>query len=170
MATALFISLDELKKSTALGGNVDADKLIPALIAVQELEVEHVLGTRLYDALSAYIIAGSVPEPYLTLKNKYIHNYMVHAAFAAYLPYASYQVTNGGVSKWDGGETKTSVELNELTYLINRTESKAELYKKRLIDYLCDNETLFPEYSITTTDNSEISPSRDTNNTNWFLN
>jgi hypothetical protein len=168
MATALFISLDELKKNTALSGNIDADKLIPALRAVQQIECEQVLGTDLYNALSAYIIAGDVPEPYLTLKNDYIHNYLIHAAVAYYLPYASYLITNGGVSKWTGGENNSGLSLTELTFLSNKEESVAESYKKRLIDYLCHNSALFPEYSSNT--DNDISPNRDTNNTNWYLN
>jgi len=166
-ATPLFISIDELKKSTAISGNIDSDKLIPSLKAVQQIEVEQILGTDLYNKLGADIIAGSVTGDYLTLKNDYIHNFLVHAAVSYYLPYASFIITNGGVSKWTGGENNDGLELKELTYLANKEQSIAEMYKKRLIDYLCNNTSKFPEYSTNT--NEDIRPSRSTNQTNWYL-
>jgi len=168
MATALFISLDELKKNTAISGNIDGDKLLPSIRAVQQIELEPLLGTDLYNKLSELIIANNVTGDYLTLKNNYIHNVLIHMAVSYYLPYSSYIITNGGVSKWTGGDNRDGLSLSELTFLVNKEESIAEMYKKRLIDYLCNNSSKFPEYSTNST--GDLQPSRNTNKTNWYLN
>jgi len=167
MATALFISVDELKKHSILGGNIDTAKLIPAIKAVQELEVHTLLGTDLYNKISDYIIAGDVPEPYLTLKNSYIHPYLVHAATAYYIPFASYTILNSGIGKQNGGETRESVSLQESTYLANKEENISDEYKLRLINFLKYHHSDYPEYLTNT--NEEITPDKEQNLTNWYL-
>lgn len=168
MSIALFISLNELVKSTALNGNIDPNKLLPSIRAVQQIELEPLLGTDLYNKLSELIISGNVTEPYLTLKNDYIHNLLVHASVAYYIPYASYQITNGGVSKWNGGDNREAMDINEVSYLVNKEESLAEMYKNRLIRHLCDKSSLYPEYSTNT--GEDISPTSTQNRTNWYIN
>jgi len=167
MADALFISISELVSNTALSGNIDPNKLLPALKTVQQIEVEEILGTDLYNALSAYILAGNVPEPYLNLKLKYIHPFMIHAAVSYYIPYSSYIITNGGTSKYSGDDNHEGLSINEVSYLANKELSLAETYKKRLIDHLCFNTSLYPEYVTNT--NEDINPTKTTNRTNWYL-
>jgi hypothetical protein len=168
MATALFISLNELKKNTAISGNIDANKLLPAIKTAQQLEIEPILGTDLYDRLSDDITNSTLSGSYLTLKIDYIHDILIHYAVAYYLPYASYQVTNGGVAKWEGGPNFISLESGELNLMVNKEKALGESYKKRLIDHLCNNSTLYPEYSTNT--GEDIQPSNDTNRTGLFLN
>ena len=168
MATALFISLNELKKNTAINGNIDANKLLPAIKTAQQLEIEPILGTDLYDKLSAEIAGGTLSGDYLTLKQDYIHDILIHAAISFYLPYASYQMTNGGISKWNGGANFESLETGEVSMMVNKEKALAESYKKRLIDHLCNNSTLYPEYSTNT--GEDINPSNNTNSTGLYLN
>lgn len=168
MATALFISTTDLVKDTSLTGNIDTNKILPMLKAVQQIELEPVLGTDLYNKISDFILSGTIPEPYLSLKNDYIHDLLIHASMAYYIPYSTYNITNGGASKWTGGDNREAMEVSEVNYLVNKEESLAEMYKKRLIDHLCNNTSLYPEYSTNT--GEDISPSKETNRTNWYLN
>ena len=168
MATALFISLNELKKNTAINGNIDANKLLPAIKTAQQLEIEPILGTDLYDKLSSEISGATLSGVYLTLKNDYIHDVLIHFAIAYYLPYASYQITNGGISKWNGGQNFESLESGELNMMVNKEKALAESYKQRLIDHLCNNSSLYPEYSTNT--GEDIKPSNDTNRGGLYLN
>ena len=167
MATALFISLAELKRDTALSGNIDANKLLPALSTAQELEIEPLLGTDLYDKISADIVAGTLSGDYLTLKQKYIHPVLIHFAVSYYLPYASYIISNGGISKWDGGENHTSLDTKDLTILMNKEKSLAENFKKRLLDHLCHNTDSYPEYS--TNEGEDINPTKTTDTSGWYM-
>lgn len=167
MATPLFISLNELKKNTAINGNVDANKLLPAIKTAQQLEIEPILGTDLYDKLSNEISGGTLSGIYLTLKQDYIHDILIHFAMSYYLPYASYQISNGGVSQWNGGDNFDSVDSGNLNYLINKEKSLGESYKKRLLTHLCNNSTLYPEYSTNT--GEDINPNTNTNRTGLYL-
>lgn len=168
MATGLFITINDLTKNTAMSGNIDRNKLLPAIKTVQLIELEPILGTDLYSKISTDIIEGTLTGVYESLNQDYIHDFLIHAALAYYLPYASYIISNGGVSKHTGGENHDGISLNELIFLQNKEENLAESFKKRLIDYLCANSKDFPEYSTNT--GTDISPTKVTNLTNWYLN
>lgn len=146
MANALFITIKELKRDTAVGGNVDPDKLLPSLQTAQELVIEPVIGSVLYDKLNDGIVSGSLAEPYITLKNKYIHPILIHAALEYHLLYASYQITDGGISKWNGGTNHESIDIKDVNLLTNKEHSLAENYKLRLVKHLENNPDLYPEY------------------------
>lgn len=164
---ALFITINDLKRDSALNGNIDPDKLIPSLATAQQLEIEPILGTQLYNKLSDGIVSGSLSEPYVTLKNKYIQPVLIHFAVSYYLPYSTYIMSNGGTSKWNGGENYTALETADLNILMNKEKSLAENYKFRLINHLQANTTLYPELSSNTED--DITPSTDSDLTGWFL-
>ena len=167
MSYALFISLEDLKKNTNLNGNIEADKLLPSLKTAQQLELEPVLGTDLYNKISDDIIAGTLTGNYLALKQNYIHDVLIHFAMSYYLPFAAYTIANSGVTKHNA-ENTVSVENEELLLMINKEKAIAETYKKRLIKYLENNTSLFPEYL--TNSGIDISPVKHTNRTSWNLN
>ena len=132
MATALFISRTDLVKNTILDGNVDTDKFIQFIKIAQEIHIRNYLGTKLYDYISARIIAGNLTGAYLTLVNNYVQDMLIHYAMVDYLPFAAYQVKNGGVFKHTS-ENAISVDKNEIDYLVNKEREFAEYYTRRYI-------------------------------------
>lgn len=166
MATALFISRTDLVKSSILDGNVDTDKFIPYIKIAQEIHIQNYLGTELYDKISADILASSLTGNYLTLVTKYVQPMLIHWAMVSYLPFAAYQIKNGGVFK-HVSENAQSVDKNEVDFLVQKERDLAEYYTRRFVDYMCSNSNLFPEYN----DNSDedIFPEKDVNNSNWVL-
>ena len=68
-----------------------------------------------------------------------------------YLPWASVQVSNKGVFKFTQ-ENGTIVEKSEIDDLIEKSRSYGEFYAQRLIDFLCFNQSQFPEYNQNTDD------------------
>jgi hypothetical protein len=72
MSQALFVSANRLKRDTAIGGSVDDDLIRPYVYMAQQRWILPVLGTKLYDKLSADIDAGTVTGDYETLLNEYI--------------------------------------------------------------------------------------------------
>ena len=76
MATALFISRTDLVKNTILSGNVDTDKFIQFIKISQEIHIQNYLGTKLYDKISADVIAGMVVSLSIILKTHKLHQKM----------------------------------------------------------------------------------------------
>ncbi len=166
MATALFISRTDLVKNTILDGNVDTDKFIQFIKIAQEIHIKNFLGSKLYDKISADIIANSLAGAYLTLVNTYIQPMLIHYAMVDYLPFAAYQVKNAGVFK-HVSENAESVSKSEVDYLVNKEREFSEYYTRRMIDYVTYNISSFPEYN--TNNNEDVYPDKDSLFNGWVL-
>ena len=166
MATALFISRKDLIKNTIIDGNVDTDKFIQFIKIAQEIHIKNYIGSDLYNKISADIIAGTLTGNYLILVNSYLQDMLIHYAMVDYLPFAAYQVKNGGVFKHIS-ENSESVSKNEIDYLVNKEREFAEYYTRRMIDYVTYNISSFPEYN--TNNNEDVYPSKDSLFNGWVL-
>lgn len=166
MATALFISRTDLVKNSIIDGNVDTDKFIQFIKIAQQIQVQNYLGTDLYNKISADIIAGTLSGDYLDLVNDYIQPLLIWFAQVEYLPYAAYQVKNGGVFKHTS-ENAESVSKSEVDYLVQKARNTAEYYAKRFIDYMTFNNNLFPEYNSNS--DSDVYPDNDATFNGWVL-
>ena len=166
MATALFISRTDLVKNSIIDGNVDTDKFIQFIKISQEIHIQNYLGGKLYDKISADIVAGTLSGNYLTLVTDYVQPMLIHYAMVDYLPFAAYQVKNGGVFKHNSENAQTASK-DEVDFLVQKQRDFAEYYTRRFVDYMCFHGNLYPEY----TNNSEddVYPSKNTNPSNWVL-
>jgi hypothetical protein len=166
MATALFISRTDLVKNSIIDGNTDTDKFIQFIKIAQEIEVQNYLGTDLYNKISADIVAGTLTGDYLNLVNDYVQPMLIWWAQVSYLPYAAYQIKNGGVFKHTS-ENSESVSKSEVDYLVGKARDTAEYYTRRFIDYMSFNDNLFPEYRSNS--DSDVYPSNDSLFNGWVL-
>ena len=166
MATALFISRTDLVKNTIIDGSVDSDLFLQYIKISQEIHIQRALGSKLYDRISADIIAGTLTGNYLSLVTDYVQPMLIHYAMVDYLPFAAYQVKNGGVFKHRSENAETASK-DEVDFLVSKERDFAEYYTRRFIDYMCFNSTLFPEYTSNT--DSDVYPDKDVNSSNWVL-
>ena len=163
---ALFITLEELKRKSIIDGNVDTDKLIQFVEVAQDTVIQNYLGTKLYDTLQAGVIGNNLSANNATLVNTYIKPMLIWYTQATYLPYAAYQISNGGIYKHTS-ENATSVSESEITKLTRHATETADFYAKRFLDYMNDKSELYPDY-IGSQDGG-MYPFRDVNFTGWVL-
>lgn len=166
MATALFITNNDLVRNTMIDGSVDINKFIQFLKLAQEIHIQNYLGSKLYDKISADIIAGSLTNPYLFLVDEYIKPMLVHFAMVDYLPFAAYTVANGGIYK-HRSENSELVTKEEVDYLVEKHRGFAQFYTRRFIDYMTYHQAEFPEYNTAT--NEDMYPDKMSNFTGWVL-
>jgi hypothetical protein len=166
MATALFINRTDLVKNSIIDGNVDTDKFIQFIKVAQQIDIQNLLGTDLYNKISTDIVAGNLSGNYLTLVNSYVQPTLIWFAQMNYIPFAAYQIKNGGVFK-HSSETAQNVDKNEVDYLVAKAREYANYYSTRLVDYLCFNDNLFPEYNSNSDD--DVYPDTDTTFKGWVL-
>jgi len=140
-----FISLDLLKRNTTIQDNVDDDILVPFIYKAQDTKVQQALGTTFYNRLKEGVINDDLNADETTLLIDYIQPMLIEWTFYEVMPHLNYKFTNKAISK-ESSEWSTSSELNEIKYLDDRVRNMAEFYTKRLNVYLCDNESLFPQY------------------------
>ena len=166
MATALFITPTDLKRNSLIDGNVDIDKFIQFIKIAQQIHIQNYLGGALYNRISEDINNGTLADPYLSLVSDYIKDMLIHYAMVDYLPFAAYQVANGGVFK-HVSENSESVTKSEIDTLIDKHRNFAQFYTRRFVDYMCFNNTKFPEYNRN--QNEDMYPDTDANFTGWVL-
>lgn len=163
---ALFIKRGDLVRNSIVDGNVDTDKFIMHIKEAQQIHVRNYLGTDLYNKISADIVAGTLSGDYLELVNDYIQPMLIYYAMVDYLPFASYQIKNGGVFKHTSENSETASK-EEIDFLVNKYRDKAEYFTRRFIDYMSFNQELFPEYY--TNSNDDIHPDKDSLFQGWQL-
>tara|TARA_B100001939_G_C16834668_1_gene570283 strand:- start:274 stop:771 length:498 start_codon:yes stop_codon:yes gene_type:complete len=163
---ALFITLKELKRKSIFDGNLDADKIIQFIEVAQDTEIQTYLGTKLYDKLQSDIIANSLTGNYKTLVDDYIKPMLIWYTQAAFIPYAAYQISNGGIYKHNS-ENATSVDQSEINALASHATETAEFYTQRFMDHMNYNSNLYPEYI--SNQNDGMYPEKDVNFTGWVL-
>lgn len=166
MATALFITPKDLKQNSFIDGSVDVDKFIQFIKIAQQIHIQNYLGGKLYDKISADIIAGTLTGDYLTLVQDYVKDMLIHYAMVDYLPFSAYQIANGGVFKHNS-ENSTNATKLEIDSLVDKHRSFAQFYTRRFIDYMCFNNNLYPEYNEN--QNEDMYPDRDANFAGWVL-
>ena len=155
MATGyvLFISEDKLKDSTAINLNVSTTLLLPYVRQAQKLYVETKLGTDLNQKLKDLIVAGTLSLPanaaYKTLIDDYIGDMLPNWAFYHAIPFLRFKIENGNIYS-KTSETGNSLSTDEAQHLREEVRNTAEYYTERLIDYICNNNSLFPEYNTNT--------------------
>tara|TARA_R100000742_G_C4259182_1_gene77028 strand:- start:44 stop:553 length:510 start_codon:yes stop_codon:yes gene_type:complete len=158
-ATVLFINRDDLVKNTIIDGNVQADRLMHFVEIAQTIHVQNYLGTDLYNKIGTMIgnntIAGTIYE---TLLIDHVQPMVIHYAMVDFLPFAAYQIKNGGIFK-HVSENAETVDKNEVDYLVEKERTLAEYYTRRFIQFMDFNQTSFPEYTSNT--NDDIYPDRD---------
>lgn len=170
MAEPLFINRTDLVRNSIIDGNVDTNKFIYFIKLAQTIHIQNYLGTELYEEFEGMITAGTLtqianPNHYSLMIN-YIQPLLIWYAQVDYIPFAAYQIKNGGVYKHTS-ENSTSATKEELDYLVAKAREYAEYYTRRFIDYMNFNQNLFPEYYSNS--NDDIDPSQDAIFNGWVL-
>ena len=159
MAYVLFISEQKLKESTAINLNVDTDLLLPYVKQAQKLYVETKLGTDLNQKLKDLITAGTIGnvgnEAYKTLLDDYIGDMLPNWAFYHAVPFLRFKIENGNIYS-KTSETGTALSTEEAQHLREEVRNTAEYYTERMIEYICNNNSSFPEYS--TNSGADVTP------------
>ena len=170
MAYVLFISEEKLKDSTTIGLNVSSELILPYIKQSQKLYCETKLGTDLNQKLKDLITAGTVNnagnEAYATLLNDYIGEMLPSFALYMALPFLRFKIENGNIySKTSENGTALSTEAAQ--HLRNEVLNTGEYYMERMIDYIRNNTSSFPEYSTYT--GADVSPDRNSYYSNMNL-
>lgn len=158
--TVLLTNATKVKRTTSLNGNIDSDKLEQWIKVAQDEQVQNTLGTPLYEKLLDDVSAGSVTGNYQTLLDEYIVPMLCFYSAMYYVNISTFEVANGGIQV-RRGEDSDSATLGEVKYLAQKYRDIAERYQGRAVDWLCNNNSLVPEYNQAT--GSDVYPDNSSN-------
>lgn len=145
MVTALFVSENWLKTNTPINQNVEVSTISPFISQAQDLHVQPIIGTALYNRLMTGIINSDLNASENALL-VLIRPSLAYWTLATALPFISAQVRNAGVVKVKSENTENASQ-SEVNNLVSAAQNVAQFYMQRVINYLCDNSSSFPEYS-----------------------
>lgn len=141
----LLLNDNDITKNTLLGGNIDVDKYRYCISDAQLTILEEVLGEDLYEKIKADFDANTLTGDYLVLHEKYIVPFLIHASTMEYLKDGAYMVNNGGIYK-HSPENGSTIEKNEVDYLVQNQRFKSDVYRERMEKWLCKKQ--LPEYKF----------------------
>lgn len=145
MQKVKFISTTYFKSNTTVQGNVDDDIIIPFIYRAQDIDLQQVLGTTFYNRLKEGVVNNNLNSDEDTLLRTYIQPMLVDYTLYYLIPHISYKFTNKAVSQ-QNSEFSNPSDLADIKYIRQSVRDMAEFYRERLVTYLCDYDSLFPEY------------------------
>ena len=166
MAQPLFISKSELAQFTVLSANIDSDKVIPYIKIAQDTHIYTYLGSRLFNKISADILAGNLTGDYKILFDNYIKNMTIHWAMVEYIPFSSVVMSGKGAFNHNS-ENANVASKSDLDYLVEKSRVIAQNYSQKFIDYMIINYAKFPEYYVAQT--GDQLPLLSANFGGWYL-
>ena len=163
MQELLFITPDELAKTTILGGNVDRDKYTFSILNVQKTVIERLLGTELYDKIINDIENQTLTGLYEELYNNYVKPITKYESCAEYVEVSSFILDNGGLYKHTANNAETAT-FDETYRISQKYHALSQVYVQRFEKWICRNH--LPEYKC---HQDEVNASKIKNTSGWYL-
>ncbi len=161
----LFISEQYVKNTTLIDENVDVKLILPSIKDCQELRIHPILGTPFYEDLKTKITAGTLNSDEVNLLDTYIAPAMAQWTMYECSTSMLFKYRNKSVST-KNSENSNPISYQDLQYLRDEWKNKAEEREARLINYLCDNDNLFPKYKENSDD---LHPRKTAYQTSFYL-
>ena len=154
MTTTLFISENFIRTYGGLETNLDTAFINNSIRAAQDIKIQQLTGTLLYNKLIALVDAGTMGdagnEYYQTLMDNYIQNALLYASLYYIYDDVYVRPRNNGLLIADGGENSSSVDRSMYNVKKNTAENKYKFYGELLTDYLIEETSQFPELNANT--------------------
>lgn len=141
----LFISVQNIKDRSGLHANVDEKLVLPEIKTAQDMYILPALGSALYNRLQDGINNCTLNMDEQALLDNYISDCLVYYVMSELPMGLSYQFYNKGLLR-KGGENTENPSMQDMIDVANRYKARAEFYKQRLIKYLKEYATTYPEY------------------------
>lgn len=142
----LLISTQDLKSNTVIENNLEDHVILPNIINTHVVDLYEVLGCDFYDYLLEAVRNETTNADEDKLIDRYIIPFLIQQSLYRCLPYLWSKMENSSIIVKET-ETHKSLDLEQLKYLRGDIMKDANFIKQRLIEYLCENANLFPEYN-----------------------
>lgn len=150
---------DYYKRNSVVNLNVDEEILHPQIIKAQNMNIERILGSNLFNLVLSEIDSGTVSARIVTLLEDYIQPALIEWVTYTALPYLNYKFTNKSISKKSSDNSEPS-ELSEVNFLRQDIRDDAEYLSERMTKFLEANLDIYPEYNTGNSDCDDIKPSK----------
>lgn len=150
MTSTFIISEAKLRQFTDINNSVDTELIQNAVREAQDIHLQRIIGTKLYNKILSEIDADTLADPYLTLVTGYIQDFLLYAAYYEALEVVFIRSRNNGLLTPTGGENSINVDRTLFNQKRQSIENKMEYYAERLANYIAEEEAQFPELNSNT--------------------
>lgn len=149
MTQTFLVSEAKIREFTDIDNNVDTALIKNGIRESQDIELQRVLGTLLYDKMLDLVNAGTINSSgnsnYKTLLDDYIQNFLIYAAYFYILDSIFLRSRNNGLITPTGGDNSDVASKQLYDMKRQSVKNKMEFYAQKLRDYLIEEEALYPE-------------------------
>lgn len=142
------IDIDSLKKLSLINANVEVSAIRPVLKRSQDMYVEPILGSALYERLLDGVENSNLTANELILVNDYIAIVLSIACEIRMGNAITNEIRNIGLGNATGPNFQAA-NINGIEREKDISYKDLTFYKNRLKRYLCENESLYPLYNST---------------------
>ena len=145
MTTTLLISEAKVRAFSDVNESVDDSLMVNAIREAQDIVIQPIIGTKLYNVLIEKIDTNSISGSYQTLVDDYIQPALIYASLYNITENVYVRTRNNGLLTPTGGEN--SVNVDKTMYDTKRQSifNKQQFYSDQLSRYLNEKYNLFPE-------------------------
>ena len=145
MTTTFLISETKLRQFTDINNNIDSELIKNAIREAQDISLQRIIGTALYNKLLSDVDSSSLTGNYKTLVDDYIQDFLLYAAYWYSLDSVYLRSRNNGLIQPTGGENSQPVDRSLYNMKRQSVENKMEYYAERLTNYIVQEQNLYPE-------------------------
>jgi len=145
MTDVFIISEENLRQFTDINNNVDSKLLKNAVREAQDIDIQRLLGTKLYEAILLKIETNTLTGDYEYLVLNYVQNALLYLSYYYALEDIYIRPRNNGLLSPTGGENSEKVDGTFYNRKRQSVENKSQFYQERLTNYLIQKQGLFPE-------------------------
>jgi hypothetical protein len=143
MSVVYFIEIDELKEKTTIDLNVEDKILRNNIMDAQEIDIQSIIGSRLYLSLKDKVIDDTLADNYKTLMDDYITPALIKFSLYRSLDWLYTKIKNSSVVN-QNGENSSKADIAIVEKLKSSVRNDTEYYSNKLKQFL--EETDIEEY------------------------
>ena len=145
MTTTFIISEEKLREFTDINDNLDSKLIKNGVREAQDIYLQRLTGTSLYEYILAEIDANTLTGAYQTLVDDFIQPFLIYASYWELLDAVYTRPRNNGLLQPTGGENSEKADGTWYNRKRQAVENKKEYYAERLTNYLIQNQGDFPQ-------------------------
>lgn len=154
-----------IKTNSTVFDNVEDRFIEPSILRVQNIYIQDLIGTNLYqtiyDAYNAYFVSSTaIPTRLSNLVDNYLLPVILHRVIYEMLPEFYVKITSQGVLRSKGTDNGDAISSDDLDRMLKFYQDRAEFYNERTINFLIDNTTIYTEYLQAQSEDDIIPTSR----------
>lgn len=147
MQNVLLISEKYLKENSVINNNVDSCYLLPAIETAQEIALQQLIGTKLYNRLCGMVSDGSIATApaYKTLLDDYIIPFLQQVVLREIQIPLFGKIRNSGIIQSADQQTQ-QLTIKDVEYIKEYYNNQSVFYGDRLTKYLLANNHIYTDY------------------------